>query len=246
MRRLFVALLAIAVLFAVWRTVRSDLPEAEQGRRIAEKSGCFACHGPDGIRGAYNPGRLDRKVPTFEGDVMMYAKTEDEIRQWIEDGSTEKRRQSQTWRAERQKGALRMPGFEKRLSKRQIDRLVAYVEVMAGPEIPDSLAKHGYERSEALGCVGCHGPGGRLARRNPGSLKGYVPSWDGQDFAELVRDSTEFRQWVDHGVSDRFAKNPMAGYFLRRAVLHMPHFEKQREPDDIAALWAYVRWLRKE
>src|SRR5437867_11444012 len=89
----------------------------------------------------------------------------------------------------------------------------------------DSLAAQGLERADDLGCVGCHGPGGRLARANPGSWKGCVPSWDGADFPDLVRDSTEFRQWVERGVSRRFEASPFAQFFLRRAVLKMPAYE---------------------
>jgi len=112
------------------------------------------------------------------------------------------------------------------------------------PAPDDSLAGLGLQRAEALGCVGCHGPGGRLARPNGGSWKGYIPSWDGGDFPELVRDSTEFRQWVERGVSRRFEGDRLASYFLRRAVLRMPAYEKHLEPGDVGALWAYVTWLR--
>jgi len=92
--------------------------------------------------------------------------------------------------------------------------------------------------------VGCHGAGGRLAKPNPGSLKGYIPSWDGADFPDLVRDSTEFREWVEHGVSERFKRDRLAGFFLDRAVLKMPAYERHLQPGDVEALWAYVRWLR--
>ena len=73
-----------------------------------------------------------------------------------------------------------------------------------------------------------------------------MPSWDGTDFAELVGDSTEFRQWVEHGVSRRFETNPFARFFLRRAALKMPAYEKHLEPADVPELWAYVTWLRSE
>ncbi|MBI1798298.1 MAG: c-type cytochrome [Candidatus Eisenbacteria bacterium] len=235
---------ALALLVIAWRTLRPELPAAERGRRLAEKTGCFACHGPEGTRGTVNPGRTDVSVPTFEDDVMMYAKTREEIREWIHDGSTARRRASAAWRDERENGALRMQAFGTRLTERQIDDLVAFVTAASGPKIPDSLARSGIARAEKLGCTGCHGQGGRLARRNPGSLKGYVPSWDGPDFAELVRDSTEFRQWVEKGVSRRFDRNPAARYFLNRAVLRMPAFKKHLEPADVPALWAYVTWLR--
>jgi mono/diheme cytochrome c family protein len=226
-------------------TFRPRLPAAERGRRLAEHTGCFACHGPGGIRGTANPGRTDRTVPTFEGDVMMYAKSPDEIHQWIRNGVTDKRKVSRTWREQRERGALKMPAFKGRISEKQMEDLVAYVMAASGtPEPGDSLAAHGLERARALGCEGCHGAGGRLARPNPGSLKGYVPSWDGADFPELVADHREFEEWVEGGVSRRFEHNPFAGFFLDRAVLKMPAYRRHLQPGDLNALWAYIQWLR--
>jgi mono/diheme cytochrome c family protein len=236
---------ALVALIAAAVARRPRLPPAERGRRVAERTGCFGCHGPDGIRGARNPGRMDKTVPNFEGDVMMYAKTPDEIHEWIHDGVTRKKAASATWRAERDRGALRMPAFKGRMSERDMEDLVAYVMAVSGmPEPGDSLAALGLQRGEELGCVGCHGPGGRLARPNPGSFKGCVPSWDGADFPEVVRDSAEFRQWVERGVSRRFERNPLAAFFLRSAVLKMPAYEKHLRPGDVPARWAYVGWLR--
>ncbi|HEY6867064.1 MAG TPA: c-type cytochrome, partial [Candidatus Eisenbacteria bacterium] len=238
------AALALAAL-AGCTLVNPGLPPAERGRRLAERTGCFGCHGAEGTHGTANPGRLDRAVPGFESDVMMYAKSTDEIREWIHDGSTAAKRASQTWRTERDRGNLRMPAFGARLSPRQIDDLVAFVVVMAGwPEPGDSLARRGLERAEKLGCVGCHGPGGRLARPNPGSLRGFVPPWNGPDFPELVRGRAEFDEWVERGVSKRFEGNPPAMWFLKRAVLKMPACERHLEAGDLDALWAYVTWLR--
>jgi mono/diheme cytochrome c family protein len=214
---------------------------------LAERTGCFGCHGPGGIRGAKNHGRVDKTVPNFEDDVMMYAKTPDEIHEWIHSGVTQKKSTSTTWREDRDRGVLKMPAFKGRMSERDMDALVAYVMAASGtPEPGDTLAALGLRRAGDLGCVGCHGPGGRLARPNSGSWKGYVPSWDGADFSELVRDSTEFRQWVERGVSRRFEANPLAAFFLKRAVLKMPAYEKHLEPTDVPALWAYVTWLRLE
>jgi mono/diheme cytochrome c family protein len=244
--RLLVAALVLAGAAAAFRVFQPRLPAAERGRRLAERTGCFGCHGPEGIRGAANPGRTDKTVPTYEGDVMMYAKSPGEIREWIRDGVTSKRAKSQTWRKERERGALRMPAFKDRLSERQIDELVAYVMAVSGTSEPeDSLAARGRERAGALGCVGCHGAGGRLARPNPRSLKGYVPAWDGADFPELVRGRDEFREWVEDGVSVRFKGNPVARFFLDRAVLKMPAYRHHLAPGDLEALWAYVEWLRR-
>jgi hypothetical protein len=131
-----------------------------------------------------NPGRTDKTVPNFEDDVMMYAKTPEEIHEWIHNGVSHKKAASITWRAERDRGMLKMPAFRGRLGERDMD--------------------------------------------------------------ELVRDSTEFRQWVEHGVSRRFETNPFAAFFLRRAVLKMPAYEKHVETNDVAGPWAYVTWLRLE
>ncbi|HKA23883.1 MAG TPA: c-type cytochrome [Candidatus Eisenbacteria bacterium] len=240
-----VMILALAGGVAAYMTVRPNLPAAERGRRLAERMGCFGCHGPGGIRGAANPGRTDETVPGFEGDVMMFAKSPDEIRQWITTGTTEKRKVSETWQAERKAGALKMPAFGRRLERRQIDDLVAFVRASAGePEPEDSLAAAGLTRADSLGCTGCHGAGGRFARNNPRSLKGYLPSWDGADFPDLVKSREEFGEWVEDGVSKRFKSNPAASFYLRRAVLHMPAFRTHLLPGDVDALWAYVEWLR--
>jgi len=231
---------------AAFRTLEPKLPAAERGRRLAERTGCFACHGPEGIRGVSNPGRADKTVPNYEGDLMMFAESPEEIRAWIERGVTPKRARSNSWKAERRRGTLRMPAFGRRLSARQIDDLVAYVMAVNGkPEPEDTLAARGRERIEGLGCVGCHGAGGRLARPNPGSLKGYVPSWDGADFPELVSGEREFHEWVQDGVSARFKTNRLARFFLGRAVLKMPAYRQRLEPGDLDTLWAYVRWLRR-
>src|SRR5882762_4236483 len=184
--------------------IRPQLPAAERGRRLAERTGCYGCHGPEGLRGTSNPGRTDQTVPTWEGDLMMFGHSPGDIREWIRDGVTQKRAQSETWRRERDRGTLKMPAFKDRLSTSQINDLVAFVSAVHGvPEPEDSTVLHGRERIAALGCIGCHGAGGRLARANPGSLKGYVPSWDGADFPDLVRDKVEFREWVERGVSRR-------------------------------------------
>ena len=247
MRRLLAFGFVVAVVGGLASLIlfRPRLPAAERGRRLAERTGCFACHGPGGIRGAANPGRTDRSVPNFEGDVMMYAKLPEEIHEWIHDGVTAKRARSETWRKQRDQGALEMPAFKGRMSEAQMEDLVAFVMASSGMPAPeDSLAARGLERAEALGCVGCHGPGGRLAGPNRGSLKGYIPSWDGADFPELVRDRAEFDEWVERGVSRRFEKNPVARFFLERAVIAMPAYRRHLEPGDLDALWAYVRWLR--
>ncbi len=247
MRRIAVVVVCLAAAAVAANAIvrRPSLPSAERGRRIAERTGCFGCHGPGGLRGANNPGRTDKTVPNFADDMMMYAKTPEGVHEWIHNGVTHKKAASMTWRADRDRGVLKMPAFKGRMNEKDMDDVVAYVMAVSGmPEPEDSVAAFGLQRAEELGCIGCHGPGGRLARPNPGSLKGYIPSWDGVDFPEVVRDSAEFRQWVERGVSHRFETNPFASFFLKRAPVKMPAFDKHLEPADVTALWAYVTWLR--
>ena len=238
-------LLAAAGAGVVWVTLlRPKITAVERGRRLAEANGCFGCHGPEGTRGAANPGRADRTVPSFRA-LMMYAKSKQEVLEWIRDGATASRRKSETWRAQRDAGVVRMPAFGKRLSRKQIDDLAEFVMAVSGEPAPeDSAALRGRDRAVELGCVGCHGEGGRFARANPGSLKGYVPPWDGPDFTELVRGREEFGEWVERGVSRRFEQNPIAMLFLRRAPLRMPAYRRHLESGDVDAIWAYVLWLR--
>jgi mono/diheme cytochrome c family protein len=242
-----VVALALAALATLAWIRRPDLPAAERGRRLAERQGCFGCHGPEGTSGTANPGRKDRTVPEFGGDVMMFADDPGEIREWIRDGVPAKRAKSATWQEERRRGTLRMPAFKRRLTDRQIDDLVAFVLASSGTPAPEEgAAQRGLDRAEALGCFGCHGPGGRLARPNAGSFKGYVPAWDGNDFPDLVRDRSEFAEWVENGVSKRFETSGPAMFFLRRAVLKMPAYRRHLGPGDVDTVWAYVQWLRQQ
>jgi mono/diheme cytochrome c family protein len=196
------------------------------------------------MRGTANPGDKDPTVPSF-GSLMMYADNVEEVRHWITNGTRRPRVKRDGPRQDRGRSTLKMPAFGDRLSKSEIEDLVAFVRAVADDPAPDdSLALAGRDRAGELGCVGCHGEGGRYARRNPGALKGYVPPWDGDDFPELVRDEAEFREWVEHGVSPRFESNRVARFFLDRAPLRMPAYEGKLEPGDLDALWAYIKWLR--
>jgi hypothetical protein len=50
---------------------------------------------------------------------------------------------------------------------------------------------------------------------------------------------------VEHGISRRFESNPLARYFVHRALVHMPPFERHLEPEDVPAMWGYIRYLRR-
>lgn len=45
-------------------------------------------------------------------------------------------------------------------------------------------------------------------------------------------------------MSRRFARDPLARFFLDRATMRMPAYRRFLRPGDLDTLWAYVRWLR--
>ena len=80
---------------------------------------------------------------------------------------------------------------------------------------------------------------------NPGSFKGYVPAFWGSDFDDLVRDDAELHEWLADGKIDRIAEHPIGGWFFRRQALKMPAYGAMLSAEQLDALAAYVRWIRK-
>jgi mono/diheme cytochrome c family protein len=209
--------------------------------------GCFGCHGADGRGGIFNPDRTNVTVPGWGSELMMFARDTGQIREWIRDGVSAARSQSVEWQDERDRGVMDMPAFGKKLTVSEISDLVVLIRAINRASTPtDSLVRHGYFRADSLGCFGCHGPGGSYSRPNPGSFKGYIPSWDGADFPELVASRPEFDEWVSGGVSTRFKENRFAKFFLDRANLKMPPYRGHLKADDLDLLWSYVNWLRSD
>ena len=71
---------------AYWK-VRSSNP-VRRGVQRATELGCFSCHGELGREGIPDPGEQDHDVPNWSGGVwMMYVESDQEIRDYILDGS---------------------------------------------------------------------------------------------------------------------------------------------------------------
>ena len=221
-----------------WQRVALDTP-VQRGRELAERMGCFGCHGPGGGQPIPNPGAKGGEVPGWPGGTwMMWNRDERDVRAWILKGRPEHRAIDE--------GALiTMPAYESRLAPQEADDLVAFVLAAShfGP-IPDAAASAGHEAAYRLGCFGCHGPEGRGLVMNPGSFKGYIPPWDGPDYPDLVRDDAELSQWVRNGASDRFLGNPVARRFLQTQAITMPAYHDRVSDDDLRALAAYIAWVR--
>lgn len=221
-----------------WARAASGSP-VERGRRVAETMGCFGCHGPGGGQPIPNPGARGGEVPTWTGGTwMMWNRTEGDVRTWILEGGLPDRPRDPD-------ALIRMPAYKRFLAARELEDLVAYVLAVSqfGPP-PSEAVGAGRDAATRLGCFGCHGPEGRGLIRNPRSFTGYIPPWDGPDYAELVRDAAEFREWVKNGVSDRFRANPVASAFLEGQAIPMPAYGERVTDVEIEALQAYVQWVR--
>jgi mono/diheme cytochrome c family protein len=248
-RRLALSALALGAvcLLAVryWRA--RDLGLVQRGYVVAESQGCFTCHGVGGHRGMTNPGHGLEDIPPWSGGLTsMYAENEAEIREWILDGMTKRVRADPEQMKLRQGAAIAMPSFRLVLSDQDLAALVAYVKAVADFEKPEEAgAEAGRQVAIQYGCFNCHGPQGRGSLDNPGSLKGYVPGWDGPDYDELVRSDDEARQWILDGRSRRLQDDALARFFLARQKVPMPAYRQHLKDAEVDALLAYIRWLRQ-
>jgi mono/diheme cytochrome c family protein len=232
---------AVAVACVAWWRGH-DIGPVRRGFTVAAARGCLSCHGaggsladPDGTRGI-------GAVPSFDReDVTAYAKSATEMREWILDGRPRRLRDG---RDDEPPPLLRMPAWRGVLSEREVEDLVAYVRAVSDFDPLPATAAAGRETAARLGCFACHGPQGRGDTPNPGSLKGHIPSWSGSDFAELVRDEEELREWIRDGAPQRLRANPVAWFFLRRQAIRMPAFGDRVSEEEIRDITAYIRCLR--
>ena len=237
-RRFVAAVLLVVIGSAVpavlwWRS--ANVGPVQRGADLALAQGCLGCHGGRG-----ESPLLPRRFTDLD-DVDP-----ETLREWILDGMPQRVRQDPGLREAIEAAPIRMPAWRGRLSNAQVDDLIAYLRALAAADMPeDPTVRTGYTVAEELGCFRCHGPGGRGAGTNPGSLKGYIPPWDGRDFAELVVDGAEVREWILGGRAQRLQRNPLARFFLDRQAIRMPAFRGHINEEELRALEAYIGWLRR-
>lgn len=227
--------LCAAAVFALWWVRRPVASPELRGYRIADRLGCFGCHGPGGTGGVPNPGSEEGEIPAWTGGtLMMYAKDDAELGGWIRHGSPK-------WSRTPGPPPVRMPGFGDVLSDGDLRDLVAYVNAVGGRDLPPAgPARDGYRVAARLGCFGCHGPAGRLGVPNPGSFKGVVPGWTGPDFRDLVRDEGELTSWILDGGIPRLNGNPVARWFMNRQAIRMPAFRTILKRGELESLRACI------
>jgi mono/diheme cytochrome c family protein len=233
------AALAVIAVRARWLAA-AESSQQRRGELVAERMGCFGCHGPGGAGGIPDPDSRAGDVPAWVGGSWtMYNHEPGDVRAWILDGHPPAQKPDA--------GALiKMPAFRGRMSDAELADLTVYVlTVSQFGDLPDPRVSAGRDVALRFGCFGCHGAEGRGLIRDPGSLKGYVPPWDGADYAELVRGDDELRQWVRNGAPDRLRANPAARHFLAGEAVKMPAYGDRVKPAELDALSAYVHWVRE-
>ena len=245
-------LVAFMVTFAVlmYPRVRNlvlgvEVTPAERGYQVALGAGCFNCHGPNGLGGVKNPGSDDGEVPGFSGGTpMMWAKSEQELREYVLDGAPARKRADPRHKAKTEAQLLAMPAYRDYLSTGQVDDLMVYLRAVSGLITPrDEQAARGQDLAYRYGCFNCHGPMGAGTSKNIGSLKGYIPGWWGNDFRDLVRSDDELRGWIRDGEIERLRDHPIARYFTRSQRVFMPAYHNLLSEEDLQALMRYVRWV---
>lgn len=241
-----------AAFLALWMSVawnwmrRPEITPAMRGREVALRLGCFACHGPDGEGGVSSPGASGAAMPGWDNATAeMYIHGEQDIREWILLGAP---RSDSAFRGPSDsayRGPLPMPAYQGLLDKGELDDLVAYFLAVSGwaPDMPDE-AFAGRAVAARLGCFGCHGPSGMGGMPNPGSFKGHIPPWDGDEFADLARDDGELREWILEGRVRRLWSNPFARRYLEGQTVRMPAYRAHVSAEEEKNMVAYVRWLR--
>lgn len=218
-----------------------------RGRLVAERSGCFNCHLGLSRAEIPNPGSRWGTVPRFgEGNAMMYVGDVREIEEFIRFGAPRSWLEDENVRGRLETQHLRMPAYGDRLSKAEIEDLVAYVAVIERIDPPGDGGPEGRELAKRHGCLACHGVAGSGGLPNPGSLGGFIPGFLGSNFEDLVQSESEFEEWVLDGTSSRLATNPVLRFFWQRQEISMPAYRDLLTPEEVSHLWRWVSAIRDD
>ncbi len=218
-----------------------------RGSELAESAGCLGCHDPVAGLEIPNPGSSWGAIPWFEpGGVMMSAEGRQEIEEFIRYGAPLAWLDDPALTLDMEAQLIRMPAYEQRLGEREIDDLVAWSMAVEGIDLPkgDPSVPAGRRLARKHGCVSCHGIEGAGGVPNPGSLGGFVPGFRGENFADLVRDEAEFREWVLEGTSQRLESYAWIRFFWERQTLQMPAYRGHLDDEEVSHLWSWIQAIR--
>ncbi len=136
--------------------------------------------------------------------------------------------------------------------------LLAYFEAVrlkrtfskrANSRNPNRLLQ-GERLARKYSCFQCHGELGQGGFRNAGALKGYIPGYFGDDFAQLTRGGSaeSIRAWISQGIDSALFDYPIEGtiaeFFIEHQAVSMPNYETLSD-SKIRILTDYVIALNK-
>lgn len=237
-----------------------------RGAILAGSAGCFACHGRgDGekrfnLRQASADKWAAKSNPTFwDGEITRV----DKLVEWITNGVTADEVEKH------KKLFIRMPAYKDRLKPAEIEAIAAWIlaeglKFTQGtgkeakplppsdgrPLKPDQLLVVGDRLSRKFGCYQCHGELGQGGVANPGSFKGYIPGFFGQDFLKLTAngDRAEVLHWIDHGrgqaIESGLTGKMTKQYFAGQAT-QMPGYRDQLTASEKELLADFLLLLNK-
>lgn len=172
-------------------------PEAEWGRKIATRVGCFGCHGAGGREAVSNPGSFKGIIPPWDGrDFWELVKNDAELEEWILEGKIGRFESNPLARFFTRRQTIKMPAYKNILTSRDVKRIKAYIHWLRNPErktaqywtAPSARLSSAVERGRWLfqqsGCATCHGVGGQGGVPNPHTFDKFVPSLE--DLAEKL------------------------------------------------------------
>lgn len=235
---------AVGVFFTLHRFRQAESTPALRGEATARKLGCFSCHGPEGRGGVTDPGARSGLVPGWDGlTVATYALNEAEVLEWILDGKPGRLKGVDIHAG--RKPFLPMPAYRNKLSQQELADLMVYFRAVSAFDTNiTALAYEGMYEAAKLGCFACHGSGGVGGAPNSGSFKGHIPAWDGAEYAEIVRDDGELREWILAGYPKRLWDNPAARHFLEGQMVQMPAYRRVIADDQLTKIMGYIQWRR--
>jgi mono/diheme cytochrome c family protein len=102
---------------------------ARDGYLMAQKSGCFGCHGPGGRGLTGNPRSLAGYIPAWEGPVFDdLVKNDGELDDWIRNGSTPRMKNNRFANYFLTRQVVEMPPYDAALSDDEVKSVTAYIK----------------------------------------------------------------------------------------------------------------------
>lgn len=259
-----------AVVLAIGGTIvlqaekRPESTPVSRGEKLAQRAGCFACHGRGDGEPRFNLRQVNGKWalknnPTFWDNSIDKTSV---LVDWVTNGVP-------AAQATRHKSLfIQMPAYKDRLKPQEIQDIAAWIlsdglkytqgvgekakPVTAKPGLTgDALLVAGDRLSRKFGCYQCHGELGQGGVSNPDSFKGYIPSFAGEDLRKLTAngDRDEILHWIDTG-HGRAIESGLTGQLAKKYVegqaTKMPAYKDQLSDAEKALLADYVLLLNKK